>query len=131
MKAMQHDIGLLILRALTGLGMATHGYAKVFGGRMDGFTEVVAGLGFPAPVFFAWAAALTELVGGLLLAVGLLTRTSAFLIFGTMTVAAFIQHANDPFSDKELALLYWTVTLAILFLGAGRFSIDRILGRRW
>lgn len=131
MKTMYHDIGLLILRVLTGLGMATHGYGKVFTPeRMEGFIDGVAALGFPIPLVFAWAAALAELVGGLLLAAGAFTRYAAFFIFCTMTVAAFIRHAGDPFSTRELALLYWSVTLAIIFLGSGRYAVDQLIRSR-
>ncbi len=126
-----HDAGLLILRVLTGGFIATHGYGKLFSeGRMERFTEGVAEMGFPLPVFFAWAAALSEFVGGILLAAGLLTRYAAFLIFCTMTVAAFIRHADDPFTMKEKALLFWTVSLAILLMGAGRYAVDRWIAKK-
>ncbi len=96
MSKWYHDTGLLVLRVLAGLGIATHGYGKLFTeGRMEGFVEMVGGMGFPLPVLFAWLAALSELLGGLLLAAGLFTRYAAFFVFGTMTVAAFIAHAGE------------------------------------
>jgi len=131
MSKWYHDVGLLILRVLTGLFIASHGYGKIFTeGRMDQFTEGVAEMGFPLPVVFAWAAALSEFLGGLLLAAGLFTRYAAFLIFCTMTVAAFIRHADDPFSVKEKALLFWTISLAITLLGAGRYAVDRLIRKK-
>lgn len=130
MQKWYHDAGLLILRVLTGCFMATHGYGKIFTeGRMERFTEGVAEMGFPVPVLFAWAAALSELVGGLLLAAGLFTRYAAFFIFSTMTVAVFIRHADDPFSQKEKALLFWTIALAFMLIGAGRYALDRLISR--
>lgn len=129
MKHWIGDIGLLALRVMGGLGIATHGYGKLFTeGRMDGFVETVAGMGFPLPVLFAWLAALSEFAGGILLAVGLATRYTAFLIFGTMTVAAFVAHAGDPFAGREMALLYWSIAIAFMGLGGGRLSIDHPLG---
>ena len=127
MKKWSTDAGLLALRVLAGLGMATHGYGKLFTeGRMEGFAEGVAAMGFPLPVVFAWLAALSELAGGLLLAAGLFTRYAAFLIFGTMTVAAFVAHAGDPFAERELALLYWSVSLAFMLTGGGKFAVERL-----
>lgn len=120
-----NDIGLAILRIGGGLGMATHGYPKVFGG-IEGFTGAVESMGFPFPLFFAWAAALSEFVGGILLALGVFTRTCAVLICGTMFVAAFIRHGGDPFSRKELAILYLIVTLALAIMGGGRLAVEQL-----
>jgi len=124
------NIGLLWLRVLMGLGISLfHGYGKIFNGRMEQFTEGVAKLGFPAPEFFAWAAALSEFLGGILVVLGLGTRLAAFFVFITMSVAAFIRHAPDPFDVKETALLYWTISMAIVLTGPGFFSLDNIITR--
>lgn len=117
--------GLLLLRVVAGFGLATHGYQKLFGGRMDGFASGVADLGFPLPVLFAWGAALSEFLGGILTAIGLKARYAAAFAFVTMFVAAFIRHAADPFKVKELALVYMAVFGAIVLIGAGKFSLDR------
>lgn len=123
-------LGLLWLRVLMGFGIAWHGYGKIFGGRMAKFTEGVAGLGFPVSEFFAWAAALSELVGGILVVVGLGTRFAALFIFITMSVAAFLWHAADPFSVKELALTYWVMAGTLILTGAGSFSVDARFRKR-
>ncbi len=93
---------------------------------MEGFAKGVAAMGFPLPTVFAWAAALSEFAGGILLTLGLATRTSAFLIFMTMFVAAFIRHGGDPFKVKELALAYWTASGALVLTGGGKFALDRM-----
>lgn len=122
------DLGLTLLRIAAGAGLALgHGLGKV--PVKDGFVAGVESLGFPVPVVFAWAAALAELVGGALLAVGLLTRPAAFAVAFTMGVAFFMRHAADPFAVKELAMLYGMVAVAFLFLGSGRFSLDRAFYR--
>ena len=118
------NYGLLWLRVLMGLGMAYHGYGKVFGGHMEMLTEGVSKMGFPLPVLFAWAAALSEFLGGLLVIVGFQTRIAATFIFITMCVAAFGVHFHDPFNVKELALAYWTIAGTLILTGGGCYSLD-------
>jgi len=129
-KERLHQIGLLWLRVWIGFGMAYHGTGKIFSGRMDQFAGGVGDMGFPLPGFFAWAAVLSEFLGGILIALGLATRPAAGFVAVTMFVAAFIRHGQDPFQKKELALAYLVTAIAILFLGAGKYSLDRLLNRR-
>jgi putative oxidoreductase len=70
---------------------------------------------------------LTEFVGGLLLAAGLLTRPVALAMIGNFSVAGFISHAADPYQRKELAFMFLAAAVMFLCVGAGRFSIDRRL----
>lgn len=129
MKNVTTGIGLLILRVLMGAGIAKHGYYKFMGGSMEGFSKTVEAMGFPVPALFAWLAASSEFLGGILLALGLVTRVAALLVLGTMSVAVFVHHASDPLGAKELALAYWTVALALILTGGGPYSLDRFLRR--
>jgi putative oxidoreductase len=118
------NLSWALTRFVFGTSLALfHGFPKIFEGKLEGFTQTVASLGFPAPTFFAWAAALTELVGGILVAVGLLTRPMAGLAAFTMLVALH-RHRVDPFIRMELALLYLVVMLMAVVMGGGRFSLD-------
>jgi putative oxidoreductase len=122
------DLGLLILRVFTGLALAiAHGAGKF--PPTERFIDGVAKMGFPQPAIFAWAAAGAELIGGVLLAIGLLTRPSALFIAITVGTAAFVRHAADPFSGKEKALLFLAVAVLYLLAGAGRYSIDAMMMR--
>ena len=122
------DIGLLILRVGVGLAMAlAHGLGKI--PPSQGFIEATAGMGFPIPVLFAWAAALSEFLGGLLIAIGLATRPAALMLAFTMATAAFVAHGPDPFSDKEMAFVYLVASLTLVATGAGRYAVDRALRR--
>lgn len=123
------DLGLLIFRLFIGLAMAfAHGMGKV--PPPDMLVDGVAAMGFPLPVVFAWAAALSELIGGLLLAAGLFTRPAALSLGFTMAIAAFMAHAADPFDKKEMSLLYLAACVLLFFQGAGRFSLDRIIRKK-
>ena len=133
-RSIQADIGFTALRVATGLMMAFgHGLAKV--PPPAGFVEAVAGLGFPLPAAFAWAAGLSELAGGVLIAAGLLTRPASLFLAVTMGVAAFAQHWADPlFSrsgpSKEMAVLYLVAAVAFLLTGSGRYGVDAVLRHR-
>src|SRR3989338_6314111 len=88
------NIAILGLRMGCGLSLAfAHGIHKI--PPPETFVMMVANLSFPQPYLFAWAASLSELLGGILLAVGLFSRFSSFSIACTMSVAVFLQHTND------------------------------------
>lgn len=118
--------GLLLLRILMGLGMAYHGYAKVFGGDLIFLIDGLTKMGMPAPTLLAWLAALSEFVGGILIALGLGTRVAAFFVFFTMGVAFFKAHAHDPFQIKEMAFLYGSIALSLIFTGGGCYSLEAL-----
>lgn len=120
------DLGLLIFRLFVGLSMAfAHGLGKI--PPSDKFLSGVEALGFPLPIVFAWAAGLSEFIGGLLIALGLWTRPASLFLGFTMLVAAFGRHGADPFGVKELSLFYFFACVLLIFAGAGKFSLDRKL----
>ncbi len=126
------DLSWLVVRVVFGLGMAVfHGWPKLSNeGKMEGFAATVRDtVGLPFPTFFAWTAAITETVGGVLLAIGLVTRPAATMLAGTMVVALW-RHRVDPFAKMELALLYLAVMLVFVVAGGGRYALDRKLGLR-
>jgi putative oxidoreductase len=118
------DVGVLVFRLFTGLSLAlAHGWGKV--PPSEAFMQRVAGMGFPAES--AWLTMLTEFVGGIALALGLATRPVAFAILLNFIVVVFIAHAADPYQRKELPAMFLAASVMFLFLGAGRFSLDRLL----
>ena len=86
----------------------------------------MASLHLPFPLFFAYAAGFSELIGSWLVILGLLTPVGALALSGTMTVAAYqhISTAGLNIYVLELVLLYLSGSLALLFNGPGRFSFD-------
>lgn len=123
------DAGLALLRVYTGLTMAiAHGWGKLQDpSKIINDTDA---MGFPAPTLFGWMAIVAEFGGGLLLAIGLATRPAAFLIASTMTVAALVQHASDPFRMKELAFTYLAIAILFLLAGSGRYGADPLLRQK-
>ncbi len=120
------NAGLTLLRIFAGVSLAlAHGTGKL--PPAEGFIEGTAKMGFPVPEFFAWAAALTESVGGIFLALGFLTRLSSSFIIVLMCVAILRVHALDPYPKKELAFLYLFIAIAFMLKGSGDWSIDSFL----
>lgn len=121
------DLGLLLLRLGAGLGMAgAHGWPKLsrFAELSERFPDPL-GVGSTTSLALAVFA---EAGCGILLAVGLGTRLATIPLAFTMTIAAFVVHASDPWARKELALAYLVIYVALALTGAGRFSIDARLG---
>jgi putative oxidoreductase len=122
------ELLLLAARAFTGLGIAfAHGIHKL--PPTERFVSGVAEMGFPAPQLFSWLAGFSEFGGGLLLVAGLLVRPAAFLVACTVSVAAFVRKAGQPFDARELALLYLALVAILAATGGGRFSLDRLVAR--
>jgi putative oxidoreductase len=118
-------LGLTLLRMFAGFGLITHGLGKL--PPSEKFVAGVTQMGFPLAGAFAWAASLSEFVGGALLLVGLLTRPASFFILFTMCTAIYGVHWKAPFGEKELALLYAFLVFAFMLMGAGDWSIDALL----
>lgn len=120
------NLGLTLLRVFAGLAMAFgHGLGKLPPG--PGLIDRTAQMGFPVPVAFAWAAALSEFLGGIFLALGLFTRVSGFFIAAVMLTALLGVHAADPFAQQEKAFLFLFIAIAFLIKGSGDWSIDAFL----
>ncbi len=123
------DLGLLVLRVVAGLALAVlHGAGKF--PPPDWFVGAVGQMGLPAPGLFAWLGAIAELGGGILLAIGLLTRPVAIFVFFHFLFVIFMAHAGDPFGDRELAILFAAVVFLFAAAGPGRYSVDAALFRR-
>ncbi|MGZ3447707.1 MAG: DoxX family protein [Myxococcaceae bacterium] len=130
------DIGLLVLRLVVGLTMAAHGGQKLFGwfggyglAGTGGFLE---SLGFRPGRVHAALAGGGELVGGLLLALGLLTPVGAALVLAVMVVAIVSVHLAKGFfvsnGGFEYNLVIMAASAALAFTGAGAYSLDAVEG---
>ena len=122
--------GLLLLRLGAGVMMVSlHGWGKLhgFGGIKNTFPDPI-GLGSTLSLTLATGA---EFFCAILIVLGLFTRLAALPLVINMTVAAFVFHANDPWTAKEAALLYLVPFATLLLTGGGQVSLDRVIfGRR-
>jgi putative oxidoreductase len=130
------NVAWLILRLVVGLLFAGHGAQKLFawfGGRgLTGHAAMLEKMGVHPARFWAWINALSEFLGGLGLALGLLTPLAAAMLIGSMLVAIIKVHwakglwnTNGGF---ELPLVLAMVAFIIGLAGPGVYSLDQILG---
>ena len=123
------NVGILLARVAAGAFMLTHGMPKLEK-LMAGGDIVFAdplGIGMTTSLVLA---VLTEVVCAILLIIGLGSRIALGGLIGTMAVAAFIFHAEDPFAGKEKALLFLVLFSFLLITGAGKYSMDYLLHRK-
>ena len=95
------DWGMVPLRLVLGLVFLMHGYQKLFVFGLDGTTSFMSGIGIPAPQIAAILVTGLELVGGLALIVGLLSRLVALLLAANMTVAILVVKLKGGFFSPE------------------------------
>jgi putative oxidoreductase len=120
-------IMLSVLRIVAALIFLEHGTQKLLGFPPGG--------AMPQPHAFTllWFAGMIEMIPGALLALGLYTRTAAFLAAGEMAFAYWIGHFPHGFypvdNGGDAAILYCFVFLYILCAGPGPWSLDAMLGR--
>jgi putative oxidoreductase len=124
----------LPIRLALGIIFIAHGAQKVFGvwgGKgLAMFTAGPAPLGLTPPWLWLSAAAFSELVGGALVLIGLLTRVGALSIAAVMLVAMFGVHWGSFFMSNrgiEFTLALLAMAVSLLIAGGGRLSIDQSL----
>lgn len=128
------SVGLLILRVVTGLTLAAHGYNKFFGGgRIPGTAGWFDSMGMrPNGRVHAILAASTELGSGLLFAAGLLTPLAGAGMVGLMVVAGWTVHRDNGFfivkSGWEYNLILAVVAIGVATIGPGKYSLDWVIG---
>jgi len=125
------------LRVVTGLVLAAHGWQKLTEmGPAEFGNGMLAGLGVPAPVLFGYLVTYLELIGGVLLIAGLLTRVLALLFTVQLVLATLlvkvdlglIAPSGAPLPGAELDLVLIAACVALVILGPGRPSVDHAIG---
>lgn len=122
------DVGLLILRVGIGIMFVFHGFPKLTAARetltLPGGSWEYMGVNFTLNIW-GYMAALSELVGGILLTMGFFTRTTCFFMLATMIVATKMHLGKDDSfqiysHSMELGILF----LSLILIGPGRYSLD-------
>ncbi len=119
-----NDLALLLLRLCSGGFMFTHGWSKItnYAIYATQFGDPI-GLG---PQMSLNLAIFAEAGCAALLVLGLFSRLALIPLMVTMSVAAFIAHGADPFSKKDLALMYLIMYSALFLMGPGKYSMQQM-----
>ena len=136
MSAHGVEVGLLILRVVTGLLWCGHGAQKLlgwFGAKARGtLEEEFAHFGYHPPLLFGRLAGVTELAAGLLLATGFATPVGAGLLAAVSVQAiAAVKWPNGPWVQDdgyEYLLVLAAIGVTFAFVGGGQLSLDAALG---
>jgi putative oxidoreductase len=133
-KAKYIDTALLVLRIGIGFAFIMHGYPKVMGGveKWSYLGTAMGNIGITFfPVFWGFMAAFTEFIGGIFLVIGLFARISSGGLSFTMFIAFLMhQQMGDPFTRSSHAFELFFVFMFILLAGAGKYSLDYLIGMK-
>jgi putative oxidoreductase len=127
MKTQQTQWGIALLRVVTGVIFFLHGWQKLFEMGHDGVTGFFTSLNIPLPAVAAAIVIAVELLGGLALILGFLTRLVAVPLAIDMLVALVVVHRAKFFVAEggyEFVLLLAAASASLFFLGSGAFALD-------
>jgi putative oxidoreductase len=123
-----------LIRFVAGAMMVPHGYAKVFGG-IEGTAKFFASVGLEPALILAWYVGLLELVGGVCVAFGFLTRFMSAQLVGLLAVATFYIHLPSGFlwvkGGFEYPLFWMVIMIAITIQGGGKLSVDNLMAKEF
>lgn len=121
-----------VLRVVTGLIFAMHGYQK-FQGGLPGVAEFLGSLGFPMATLFAFLLIAAELIGGIFLILGVFTHWTAKILAFVSLVALLTVHAGKGFfisnGGYEFILLLLAATISLAITGPGRWTLKSLAGK--
>ena len=123
------NIVILGVRLLVAAFMLTHGFPKLMKLMAGGEIQFANPIGL-GPAFSLVLVVFAEFFCSLFIAFGFGTRLASIPLMITMLVAAFVAHGDDPFGQKEKALLYILIYMVLLIVGSGKFSIDYLISNK-
>jgi putative oxidoreductase len=120
-----------LLRVVAGLALVTHGAGKI--GDPFGAAGMVEGLGFYPGAFWSLLLSLTEFVGGILIAIGFLTRPASFAAMFVLLVTVYFHWIvqGQGYSGAEKSILWAAIFFYFAIRGGNRHSVDAKLGKEF
>ena len=122
-----YDLGLTIVRIFAGIIIIPFGMEMFDAEAMSGYTKWLTDIGLPLPGFMAYVGKVAELVGGIFLILGLLTRLASVFLMITMAVITFVMSSGSITDMTFLLLLLFAV---YLFSGGGKYSVDALIAKK-
>ena len=127
-----HDVQLLLFRVILVIGF--YGPAMMKVKNLEGVAEWFGSMSYPFPMVSAILAMSTEVLGIVLLTLGLGTRVIALPMMFVMVVAIFTTHISNGFAAGdngfEIPLYYFLMLFALVVYGSGKYSLDHVLGKK-
>lgn len=124
------SIGFLLIRIMVGIFIMPYGLEIFNQDQVNGYSQWLTDLHFPLPKLMAYLGKLAELLGGICLILGLLTRPAALVLAWVMFVITFIMGNGKIFTDVSFTFLFMLMFLLLACTGAGRWSLDHWLFNR-
>lgn len=122
-----YDLGLTIVRIFAGIIIIPFGMEMFDAEAMSGYTKWLTDIGLPLPGFMAYVGKVAELVGGIFLILGLLTRLASVFLMITMAVITFVMSSGSITDMTFLLLLLFAV---YFFAGGGKYSVDALIAKK-
>ena len=126
------DLAYLIVRVTVGVMLLPHGWAKVTAGT-TGVSTYFARLGLEPSWIFTAIAMFNEVIGAILIAIGLFTRPIAALIVIEFLILLFVVHVPRGYgmavNGVEFPLFWLLMLIAVMMRGGGPWSADRAIGK--
>jgi putative oxidoreductase len=116
--------GFATIRIITGLLMSYHGLEIFQSGQMQEYASWDSIKNMPFPIFWAYLGKGAELVGGILLTIGLKTRVAAILLTLTMLFICFKIGSGKFWYEDQHPFLFALLSMIYFFTGPGKWSVD-------
>jgi len=121
---------LVIIRITVGVLIAAYGLETFEAEKMKSNVAWLTDIHFPLPVFMAYLGKITELAGGIFLAIGLFTRIISVPLIINMSVVIIFMGNCKIFGDAQLPFLFLLFFLTFIIYGGGKWSLDNLLFNR-
>lgn len=126
-----HEAAETLLRVVAGVALVTHGMGKIT--EPFGAAEMVERLGFYPGVFWSPLLSFTEFFGGILIAIGLLTRPASFAAMFVLLVTVWFHWItlDQGYSGAEKSILWAAIFFFFAIRGGNRHSVDARIGKQF